>query len=354
MRNASLALFLIAASLSFLPIATASSLAFSRNARTFEKQSSSLITKGVAHACLTMSVIDDSLPCNPANVPFNKKPGVSVQGLLSNGYSSLEKTQKLLRGDTSAEFLNSLFAGQNVLQIEGNAEMYFVSSYVNARWIPSSIRMFTVVRNEANPTVEIFAVEEKGFTFQSGLEVLPRLYAGLQARLLDRRFIRRNFQLVSLATQQGRNTLQPKTQQAIYLEPGVTWVIEPQWKTRFSAMVMNLGTVSQSYDELPIPVEGQYGVGVSPPLEWGSLELMVDYRSLSYEELPEEKLHFGAQYQFGAMNVFGGIDYNGTSTGLFYNIEKISAGIMFATTKLPGKNDDYYAQTVYAQMGWQL
>lgn len=355
MRDRSLAFFLIIVStLLNQQIALADGLAFSRNARTFETQQSSLITKGLAHACLTMFVINDSLPCNPANVPFNKNPGLTIQGLLSNGYSTLEKTQRLLKGDTSPDFLNSLFAGQNVLQIEGNAELNFVSSYLNARWTPDSVRMFTVVRNEANPSVEIYAVEEKGFTFQSGLETFKGLYLGLQARVLERKFVRKNFQLVSLATQQGRDALQPKIQKVLYFEPGLTWVIEPTWKPRISTMVMNWGSVSQQYDELPVPTEVQYGIGVSPPIGWGTLDLMLDYRSMSYQEPTEEKFHAGAQYQFGAMSIFGGIDYNGMSAGLFYNIEKINAGIMFSTTELPGKDDDYYAQTVYAELGWQL
>ncbi len=54
------------------------------------------------------------------------------------------------------------------------------------------------------------------------------------------------------------------------------------------------------------------------------------------------------------MNLSFGLDNNGVSLGIFYGLEQVHSGILFSTTQLPWKEDDYFAQTVYLQAGWKL
>jgi hypothetical protein len=332
----------------------ASGLAFSRNARTFETQDSSLVTKGLAHACLALIDIPDSLPCNPAAVPFAPKSSLGLELLLSNGYAAIEQINSLFGGGMSQQQIDNMFAQGKVTQIEASADIIFKSKYLNGKFTPKTMKGFSVVRNEANPDVELYAVEEQGFTFQSGMKFTEGFYGGLQARFLGRKFVRQNFKLLVLGTPAGQDLLKPKEQTVAYLEPGLTYIFKHPWKPRVSALVANVGNVSQNYDEFPVPVEAQFGFAVSPPLHWGELDFTLDYRSMNYEEETMlERLRVGALYHFGSMYLNGGLDANGVSGGVYYSVEKFNAGILYSTTKF-FIEDEYYTQTVYVQLGWQI
>ncbi|MDZ4678689.1 MAG: hypothetical protein SGI74_14420 [Oligoflexia bacterium] len=333
--------------------AQAQTLSFSRNARTFETQHSSLVTKSLAHSCLTIIDIPDGLPCNPSMTALNKKPLFGVELLLSNGYASLESVRKLLDGKITQEMVDTMFSQGKVIQIEANADVNFKSKYLNAQYTPITVKGFSVVRNEANPDVELYAIEEKGFTFQSGLEVFNDFYAGVQARFINRKFISQRFKLVQLGTQVGKDLIKPKEQIATYIEPGATYFLAKTWRPRVSVFVANLGYVSKQYEELKTPVEAQYGLGFSPPVGWGDLDISIEYRSMNYEESDIEKLRLGALYHFGSMYLSGGIDGNGISGGVYYGLDKFNAGIVYSTTRFVDE-ESFFAQTVYVQLGWQI
>ena len=103
-----LILFLV---LLFSQIATAQSsdLAFSRNARTYETQHTSLVVKGLANACLTLALVPDGLPCNPAMTPLNDGAGLGISFQLSNGYASLDSIRKILDAKITPEVIESFF-----------------------------------------------------------------------------------------------------------------------------------------------------------------------------------------------------------------------------------------------------
>jgi hypothetical protein len=329
-------------------------LAFSRNARTFETQHSSLMVKGLAHACLSITLNPDGLPCNPALAPLNKKPSLGAEALLSNGFSTLKNVRALVNGNINDELIGTLFAEGQIMQIESNIDINFVSKYLNAQYSPLSIKGFSVVRNEANPDVDLYAIEEEGFTFQSGYEIFDDFFAGLQIRATRRKFIRQRFKLIALGTQEGKDLLIPKLQNAVYFEPGLTWFFKSEWRPRISLFITNFGNLSKKYEELKTPVEAQVGFGIAPPLPWGELELSLEYRSLNYEEKDLQKLHLGSVYKFGSMFLTGGLDTNGISGGVFYYLDKINAGVIYSTTKFLNENENYFTQTVYLQLGWQI
>lgn len=334
--------------------ARASDLAFSENARTFESQHATLLVKSLAFACLGLFEVADGVPCNPAMTSKATKGSLKAQGLLSNGYSTLSTTRQLLNGTPDQNLVNDLFNDQRVLQAESQIDISFTSKYINSSYSPFTTRYFSVVRNDADPDVDLFAVQEQIFLLQSGVS-LGDFDFGVEFRQSTWKFIKQRFELLSLATPEGMAALQPQTQTAYFVQPAMNYNIPNFWDARVSAYLVNLGYVNQHYDNFNHPVELQMGFAISPPVWYGKLDLLVDYKSLSYEETDAgEKIHFGALYRYGAMNLAFGLDNNGVSTGIFYGLEQINAGILFSTTKLPWKEDDYYAQTVYVQVGWQL
>ena len=331
-------------------------LAFSRNARTFETQQASLVSKSMAFACLSMMIVPDGLPCNPAFTPLRKSATLGVEGLISNGYSTLNTMQKILSGTVDQDLINTLTDPQKrVLQIEGNIEIDLMSQYLNARYTPASLKFFSVVRNESYPKIDLYAVQEDNYVFQTGYEFAKGLFGGLQFRSLERKFIKQEFLAGDLGTDAGKQLLTPENQSGMYLEPGIAYIYDSIWKPRVSAMLVNLGVQSGQFNDLKEPLEAQFSLGVTAPLKWGSFDFEVDYRSMTYEEPTMiERLHWGGFYHLGTMYLSGGVDYNGISGGIYYGLQQINAGIMYSTTQVPWRNEDYYTQTVYVQFGWQI
>lgn len=330
-------------------------LAFSRNSRTFETTNSSLFVKGLAHACLGQLDFPDSLPCNPAVTALNKKASLNAELLLSNGYSNLQSVRSLLSGQYSQDLIDTFFSKDKVIQIEASVNINFVSRYFNAQYEPLSVKAFSVVRNEANPEIDFYSVEEQGFTFQSGHVIFDNFYLGLQTRFLDRKYIKNRFKLTTLATQAGRDALAPKKQTITFLEPGALWQFDHEWKPRLSLLLANAGFFSTDDSAFKDPVELQAGFAVSPPAYWGEMDINLDYKNLSYEEKEWwEKFRLGFLYKFGTMYFTSGIDPNGISSGIFYGLDKFNAGVLYSTTRYIKDNDNYYTQTVYVQLGWQI
>lgn len=333
----------------------ASELAFSRNARTFEAHQSGLMEKGMAHACLSVTLIADSLPCNPALTPFTRKPTLSAQLMISNGYATLERMLELKRGEVSQELVDGLFSRDQVMQIEASGELAFRSEYLNAKYVPANAKFFAVTRNEANPDVDLFAVIEDNYTVQSGAELIDKLlYAGMQIRFVKRQYVRRRFKLLELTTESGKTLLRFSKQQAVYFEPAMTLALPMIVPTRLSVMLANGGIYSGDSTGLPIPVQLEGAIGVTVPVPIGELELDLDYRGLSYDEEPLDRFHWGAIYRFGSMNLMGGLDVFGASGGIFYEVERVNAGIIYSTTRVPWNSDEFYTQTVYLEVGWQI
>ncbi len=347
--------FILIVLLLFSPVLNASELSFSQNARTFESQTQSLFIKGLAFACLNSTQIPDDLPCNPALLTYLQKESLSLQALISNGSSNLEKIKKLLNQSSTQDTIDALFSKERILQIESHASLLFRSKYFAAQYLPVDIKGFSVVRNEANPDVEFYAVEDKGFRLQAAYPLTENLTIGLQSRLTDRKFIRQRFKLTDLATPAGKNLLTPKTYNFQTLEPSFSALVYQPWKVRISMMYANAGRYSERYDQIDPADELQGGISITPELlPWGELLLSLDYKSLTAEDSSLDKLHYGVSYSFGSMSISGGIDTHGISSGVFFSIQSISAGILYTTTKGLGDDSQNYTQTVYAQVGWQI
>jgi hypothetical protein len=338
----------------FITDSQASELAFSRNARTFETQYSTLVIKSLGFACLSLDHVPDGLLCNPAFVSKGKKNNLRAQGLLSNGYSNLSKTRRILSDSSNQTLITDLFSEDKVLQTEAQIQLNFISSFINASYSPFVFKYFSVARNVANPDMELFAVDQQELVLQFGYS-FENFGIGIELKKQDWKFIRQRFKLLSLLSSQGLDALKPRNQTTYFADPGAYLQLPIAWKPTLSAKIVNVGTTSQAYDEFKHPSEAQFGLGISPDMPIGKLNLMIDYKRLNYEEETlQDKLHYGMLYEFGVMNLGVGIDENGFSTGIYYEIEKVNAGVLYSTTKVPWKEADYYAQTVYLQLGWQM
>lgn len=327
----------------------------SRNARTIESYHSSLVTKSVAHACLSMTLIPDSIPCAASMSVKNAKSYLGVNGLISNGYDNYQKISSILDGEVDQEFVDVIFGDTKTLQFEANTELYFRSRYLNASFSPYQVSYFSVVRNEANPDVGLHASKDEGFVFQGAYAFWDeRLSLGVQFRTITSEYIHQQFKLLDLATEEGKKQLQPLKITRTYLEPSATYFSKTDWQWRLTAVMANALVSGERDADIHPKVHPELSVGLTPYDGWGSLEVSLDYRNFLVSEENSDKFHLGIIYNFAAMYLSSGFDKAGSSLGLFYKVEQINAGVLYTTTQFPQGSSDNYAQTVYVQFGCQL
>lgn len=334
---------------------------FNMSARTQPGSFSSLVEKSLAYACLGMSSLPDSLPCNPAWLFENKKSALSGHFLVSNGYGNLEKTRKILSGTANDEIVSLLSSDEKILQSEGDGSIFFRSKYLAGSYTPYNISILSVVRDETNPKVDFVGISQSQWVLQSAYELKKNFSIGIQLRGVERSYVANSFYLLEAATEDGKKKLAANKTTNTYAEPGLVYLIPEYWGLNFSIMKKNLQLSSSS--DLPAntpasridPESTAMGVGLNPPMRWGQLSLSVDYRQLTdLTQRDVSFMHYGSLYKYGTMSLSAGADDYGFSGGIFFSIEKLNSGILFTTTKVPWIERSSYSQTVYTQFGMEI
>lgn len=325
-----------------------------RTARTFETINSTLIQKSMAHSCLALKVLPDGLPCNPAMTVFADRKTFRAQGLLSDGYNSVKNLKQVVDGEVTQEMVDGFFSRERVIQIEASTDLMYRSQDMNIQLTPMALRGYSEIRNEANPDIDLFTTEEKGLRFQSGYQFSEEFLFGFQVRALNRKVVRRHFQLFELGTEAGQDLLSPVNQSILFLEPGATFLMGEAWSPRLSVMIANLGYTSRPTSQVPASVEPQIAFGITPPSDEGQLDLTLEYSSLSFHEKGSEKLHLGALYKINEFYYSAGIDSHGTSAGIHYEHRHIHGGLIFSTTRTLRERETFDSHNLYFQLGIQI
>lgn len=331
--------------------ASAQNITTIRNPRTFSLNYSSLSIKAMAFSCLAVPELIDDLNCQPAFLPLEKKSKFSANGSISNGYQSLTKGRRILSNDLDSEFINSLFNENRIIEVEMNPSMFFSSSHLSGKYLLAGFQFYSTQRNQADPVLNVFAAESKHWTLQMGNDYQKWFFYGAQLRVTQDKVVQKSFRLIDLGTDSGKDYLKPTSNSRIFVEPGLGFVFGA-WK--LSLLGANLRAVDDSEVELPENSELQAGAAYSTDLLSGTLDLSMDYKSLSYQETEDQKFHFGTRFRYGVLNMLGGADYYGVSGGIAFALEKIYSGIMYSSSQVPWRKSDDYAQTVYIEIGWQL
>lgn len=335
-------------------ILTFSSAALARTARTFETINSTLIMKGMAHSCLALKTLPDGLPCNPAMTSLQKRKSLRGQFLISDGYSAVKDLKNVVDGEVTQEMVDGFFSEERVIQIEASTDLMYRSADMNIQLTPVALRGYSEIRNEANPDVDLYTVEEKGLRFQTGYQFSDEFLLGFQVRVLNRKVVSQQFKLFELGTEAGQGLLDPVKQSILFLEPGATFLMGDAWSPRLSLMIANLGYVSQRSPQVPTSVEPQIGFGITPPTDEGELDLTLEYSSLSFQEKGSDRLHLGALYRVNEFYYSAGIDAHGTSAGIHYENRHINGGLIFSTTRTLKERETFDSHNFYFQLGLEI
>lgn len=325
-----------------------------RTARTSETTHSTLIMKGLGHACLTLPVLPDGLPCNPAMTAARADKKFRIQGLISDGYQQVKNLERIVDGEVSQETVDNFFTEEKHAQLEASWDLMYLSPDYNIQFTPRALRGFSDVRNEANPDINVYVTDERSLRLQSAFQYDQDLHIGIQIRAVHRKSIKENFRLFQLATESGQNLLDPYEQGILFLEPGAAWLMEGAWKPKLSMMVRDWGYSSTRSHSVPIKPNFSAGFGLTPPSDEGEMNLGVEYGTGGEGLSSFEGLRLSALYRVNELYYSAGIDPEGSSVGAHYEGHHVNGGLVFATTRTLNSNRDLNHQTLYFQLGLQL
>jgi len=333
----------------------AAPLTLSRNARNSDYLRSGLVVRSLSYACFALIENTDDVSCNPTMTVFNQESHLGGEFLLGNGYANVERANRFLSSNIDESTINDLFSREKVLQSEMDISLIFRTRYFEAAFIPSRIQYLSAVRNEANPDLQLDLKKEEWFILQGGGLIFNGFYWGVRFRTGQRQFIQQEDKLFNLLVEQNRSKFKPKKQSLTLLEPGLTFQGEGVWSPSVHFVLANLGSVQGGEEEYPNKVDPQWGLGIRPPLAWGRLLFLLDYKQLGVQDQATiQKLHLGISYLLGTMTTMLGIDSRGISFGVFSALKQINTGISIATTRVSWVDSENYTQTVYLQLGMQL
>ncbi len=347
-----LALFAMAL-LAFSPVYAQNVLSTELPAK-FDSLQYSLGARGVGQACLTMSNLGDSVPCQPALLAKRTKGNFMAQAAFGNSYEAIENANHLLNKDVDATFMKSMFEQNRIMEMQANGELVFLAPHFSAQFIPYQISYTSVIRNKSYPVVALHALQSRIWAVQTGWALNEEIAVGAEASFNERKFIHTEFDAFEAAAEDGERFLKPRTQNSALFEPGIIYSPNLAWRPKLSAKIEGIGHYNHHYDELQDEPGINVGIGATPPLRWGRLELGIDYRKNPNSNYFLESLHAGVSYQFGHMTAVSGLSSTSATAGIMFGLDSIRAGIIYSSTRIPFADDVEYAQSIYSQFGLQI
>jgi hypothetical protein len=317
----------------------------------FSRPDANLIYRGLGTACIAMRSVRFVLACNPAFAdtppldtgdvwPYSRESDRDTRRLFAadlffgNDYSTLKEINQILNGPHSQDFVNDLFSKHQVIEAEASGEFTLRDHYFGLAFEPIRLTYFSVIRNEANPVIAIHAMQERTVRGQVGGEVEKGVYAGVQLRWVHREFVQDEFKLVDALTDPD-TILQKHEQNLLLLEPGLAYTFEhAPWKPRASFMLSNIGYIDHNFDQVNTDPVYDIGIGASPELPIGDLDMGLNYRASRSLDNNWDQLRLGVSYTYGLLNGLLGADPRGFSIGILTSFWLARIGIVYNNTKI--------------------
>ncbi|MBC7385878.1 MAG: hypothetical protein H7301_06920 [Cryobacterium sp.] len=190
--------------------------------------------------------------------------------------------------------------------MEKNPSLIFSTQFFQASFLPYRVPYASEVHNPDNPDNPVIAVHaaiEHAFEFSTESSVVGLFHGcrdvsvGLKLRILERKYVHGTFSLIDVATKESVDYLPVRKQNTVLVDPSIAWVpAGDPWHLRMSLTAKNLGYSSSSAFEYPDYFDVGGGIGVSPPVAIGTLQVGVDFVDLIEASRIQDRLRLGVSY----------------------------------------------------------
>lgn len=316
----------------------------------FENGDRSFLSHSVlGSVCSTVRSVHAEPACNPALLgedesDFERSSGrllpVGVFGanlFFGDDYETLYKNRDLISGDDKIQLAQNLLSETKPVRFEASLLLWYRTHKMALSYQPMRWTYFSDVRNQSYPDVAIHGMQEQSLQGQVGGFITDNWRAGVQIRLLDRKFVFEEFNLFQ-ALPTIENQFQVRTQRAVFVEPGVAYELNQtaelrDWRPLVSLNISQLGFVDKNYDDVPVEALLDAGTSISPPVRWGEWEIGLNYRWTANVS-QERKFRLATLYRLALAEFYAGYDSDEWSMGFSSTFRAFSAGLMYKRTQL--------------------
>lgn len=319
--------------------------------------------------CSSMRSLRAEIPCNPAMLTSKDKEE-SIQYLedsvfaanlfFGDDYDVMYKNRDLFSRKDKMELAESILSEAKPVRFEAAMNLWWRAPYLAVLYQPARVTYYSQVRNPSYPDIAVHAMEESEIAvswggWQSSDE---NLFLGANFRYVQRKFIHEEFNLFDAAPNMDEYLVQKK-QNLILVEPGVAYRLTGDhwihsWRPQVSANLSQFGYADKKYDEVPQKPVLDTGISLSPPVNYGEIELAVNYRWTSEVE-GERRLRLGLHYQIGMASFLAGYDADEWALGVSSNYRNLSAGIMYKRVETSSFDDaKIYDDSAYVEFRLML
>lgn len=317
-------------------------------------------------ACSSFRTLNKEPVCNAALMGEDQRSDFSSDNAVSvlfpkgyfaaniffgDDYETLYKNRDAIQAENKMALAESLLSEKAPVRFAGAANLWWRGETIAIVYQPLRLTYFSFVKNQAYPDLILHAMQEQSLAVQAGGFLNENWRAGMQVRLIDRKFVHEELNLFDAIPEMNRH-LQVKSQKLVLLEPGMAYEVHgdetvEKWKPILTASVTNLGFADHMYDEVPSRGVLDTGFSLSPPVAMGEWELGLNYRWTSDID-GDKKIRLASQYRLGLAGFLAAIDQDQWSLGVISSFRSVSAGLMYERSR--AENID--GQSIYEDSGY--
>jgi len=310
----------------------------------------------LSKSCFAFDRVASGLPCNPAHTAKENKDQNYGSVLWSNHLGFSQEASEIIGGKAKEDTIRSLFNRSESSELESQVEIGILRPTAAIAIIPYQIKYFSMFANAALPETYIAVSQEHVIKGQLASYWADEIYAGLQIRGTQRKWLETQFFLTDVLAEGREEFLQVQTQNEIYFEPGILYSPDrTELNPELSLAVKNWGFQSNNPNAFsrsmaihgsaainPRFLNSQFGLGAN--LEWSQQIQSLD-----------EALTLGGYYRFGILKVLTHFSKSSNAIGFMVNHRALTASLSFNSSRFESRFGRRLNQDrIYTEIGFEL
>jgi hypothetical protein len=213
--------------------------------------------------------------------------------------------------------------------------------------------LWSQVQNSAYPEIEIHAVKEQNATLQLATFWHDDWFFGIGLRAFERHFVWTRFSLFDYLSEEGSTILEPRSQNGVYIVPGMAYAPLIDYSPKFSLVVENMGVFNKTYNSFNDTPVVEVGASVTPvETRAGDFELGVHYQldTETDRQITNDVLLAGV-WQMTYLNFAASAGPREWALGGEITLRNLRAGATYRDEELPQFSRQERNKVVYTHLG---
>lgn len=321
-----------------------------------ESDLSGVSARLLSKSCFAFDRVASGLPCNPAHSAKENKDQNYGSVLWSNHLGFSQEASEIISGKAKENTIRSLFQRSESSELESQVEIGILRPTAAIAIIPYQIRYFSMFANAALPETYIAVSQEHVIKGQLASYWAEDIYAGLQIRGTQRKWLETQFFLTDVLAEGREEFLQVQSQNEIYFEPGIVYSPDrTELNPELSFAVKNWGFQSNNPNAFSRSIAFHGSAAINPRFLSSQFGLGVDLEWSRQIQSIEQAFTLGGYYRFGILKVLTHFSKNSNAVGFMVKHRALTASLSFNTSQFESRFGRKLNQDrIYTEIGFEL